>query len=270
MKIRDVEYFVRTIGNGPKHLLFLHGFTGQHSNWSKIIDHFNDKSKFTFILVDLLGHGKSESPLPHHRYSMEHTLEDLKEIIESLGYNKVTVVGYSMGGRIALSFANRYPHLVNKLVLESASPGLRTEIERKDRVVQDELLALKIENNGLDSFVDFWMNIPLFASQKQFLDDEKWEAIRKQKLQNNEKGLANSLRGIGTGCQPPLWDHLPLLSLPVLILTGELDQKFVKIGKEMNDLLPNATFYKFLEAGHAIHVEQAEKFGKIVSEFCRN
>ncbi|WP_157842675.1 MULTISPECIES: 2-succinyl-6-hydroxy-2,4-cyclohexadiene-1-carboxylate synthase [Bacillus] len=266
MSINAVQYHVNVIGNGPNVVVFLHGFTGRGANWVDILPYIQNKESYTFVFPDVLGHGLSEKPMEASRYSMENTIEDLYEIIKNITEKKIHVIGYSMGGRIALSFALKYPFIVKGLLLESASPGLQTESERHMRQLADEKLAIKIEGEGLERFIEFWTNIPLFETQKKLTSEEQ-RKILQQRLDNDAAGLANSLRGIGTGSQPSYWGVLKSLHLPVTLVAGKDDKKFIEIAKSMNSLFPMSTFIEINRAGHAIHVEQSEKFGKIVSEF---
>lgn len=123
-----------------------------------------------------------------------------------------------------------------------------------------------MEEEGLEAFIEFWENIPLFHSM-QTLPEETKNEIRRQRNRNSIVGLSNSLRGMGTGAQPSWWEHLSQLKVPVLLLTGELDEKFVRIAEMMYSHIKEAQSVNILGAGHAIHVEQPEKFGKIVSGF---
>jgi 2-succinyl-6-hydroxy-2,4-cyclohexadiene-1-carboxylate synthase len=269
MKINGVTYHVDVIGDGEHHVLMLHGFTGRGTSFKEMIAGFPCSDSFTFILIDQLGHGKTEIPMDPKRYSIENATADLKEIIDKLGISSVSLYGYSMGGRLALSFSISYPALVRKLVLESASPGLKTKEERWERQQADERLADEIQEEGLQSFVEFWTNIPLFKSQKA-LPENKQKAIYEQRMDNSTIGLANSLRGMGTGIQPSYWEHLTQMEFPDLLAAGERDEKFVLIAQEMNKRIKKSHFIKISEAGHAIHVEVPRKFGKIVSEFLSN
>jgi 2-succinyl-6-hydroxy-2,4-cyclohexadiene-1-carboxylate synthase len=92
-------------------------------------------------------------------------------------------------------------------------------------------------------------------------------AIRKQRLSHLPNGLAGSLIGMGTGSQPSWWESLDQLSCEVLLLTGELDQKFCMIAEKMSKVIKNAKWDVVKNNGHAIHVEEREKFGTIVSDF---
>ncbi len=115
--------------------------------------------------------------------------------------------------------------------------------------------------------MQYWEKLPLFASQSN-LSAKQREALRRQRLNNRASGLANSLRGVGTGVQPALHDQLPTLDLPVLLITGELDQKFCGIARQMAQLLPRAQLSIVAGAGHTVHLEQPTVFARQVREFC--
>jgi 2-succinyl-6-hydroxy-2,4-cyclohexadiene-1-carboxylate synthase len=265
MKIvaNGVAYHVEIYGHGDP-LLLLHGFTGSVESWKWLVPKWQHQRKL--IMIDIIGHGLSDSPHDSKRYEIEHVAADLEEILKQLHIEKVNVLGYSMGGRLALTFAVLYSHRVNKLILESSSPGLKSDEERRARIKSDEALALEIETYGVKHFIEKWENIPLFATQKR-LPPIVQECIRTERLRNNAKGLANSLRGMGTGKQPSWWDRLSEVTIPTLLICGELDEKFCQIASEMARLMPNAVVSKISDSGHAIHVEQPEIFVKIVDEF---
>ena len=267
IKVNGINYHVKTIGEGEP-LLLLHGFTGSFQTWSPFINNWSDS--FKLILVDIIGHGKTDHPESADRYTMENVVLDLKEILHTLNINKVHLLGYSMGGRVALSFSILYPEYVLSLILESSSPGLELEEERLARINNDTQLAERIVRGGIQRFVDYWEKIPLFSSQEQRLSDARKQAIRQGRLENSTLGLANSLRGMGTGVQPSWWEQLNNFQKPVLLLAGEDDQKFCMIGQKMHELLPNSKILIINDAGHAIHVEQPGIFGKIVKDYLIN
>lgn len=258
-----ITYYVEVVGEG-RPVVFLHGFTGNSASWhqpTKMI-----KNEFQCVFIDLIGHGKTDSPADTSRYQIEKVAKDIIHILNVLNISQTHLVGYSMGGRVALATSILYPSRISSLILESSSPGLRTDEERRNRRHSDELLARRIEQDGIEAFINYWESIPLFASQKK-LPIEKQLLVRKQRLGNNPVGLANSLRGMGTGVQPSYWERLCELNFPLLLLCGELDQKFCRIAIEMCTNLPNAKMEKIINAGHAIHVEQPQFFGKIINEF---
>lgn len=215
------------------------------------------------ISVDLMGHGQTDSPKSAERYNMKQAADDLISILDQLSIDKSYVLGYSMGGRLALATAVYYPERMNALLLESSSPGLRTQKERRQRVEKDEALAEGIEKNGMVSFINHWEKLPLFKTQSK----QARERLRGQRLRNNPTGLANSLRGMGTGAQDSFWAELSTLHVPVLLVVGDLDQKFCGIAREMDRSLPNSHIITVPEAGHAVHVEHPRFFDKIVQEW---
>lgn len=258
-----ITYHVEVVGEGSP-IVFLHGFTGNSASWYQPTKELH--SQFTCIFIDLIGHGKTDCPTNFSSYQIEKVARDITHILDVLNISNTHLVGYSMGGRVALATSILYPSRIKSLILESSSPGLRTSEERIARRNSDELLARRIEQDGIEAFINYWESIPLFASQKA-LPNEKQQAIRKQRLVNNPVGLANSLRGMGTGSQPSYWARLNEIKFPLLLLCGELDEKFCRIAEEMCSSIQNAKMEKIKEAGHAIHVEQPQFFGKIINEF---
>lgn len=178
----------------------------------------------------------------------------------------VDLVGYSMGGRLALAYAVRNPERVRRLVLESASPGLETEEERAQRRVDDEALAWRIEADGMEAFVAHWEAIPLFESQGR-VSEEVRALQRTLRLANHPASLAASLRGLGTGSLPSYWGSLAGLGVPVLVLVGELDRKFTRIGTRMAALLSDADLAVVPDAGHAVHLERPDAWLQAVTPF---
>lgn len=262
ISVRGVSYHVEVYGDGEP-LLLLHGFTGSTETWKPF---FSDWKQRKLVMVDIIGHGQTDCPDEVERYDIKNVAADLDELLGQLNIDKTHVLGYSMGGRLALTFAIRYPHRVKTLILESSSPGFKTEEERRARIRSDEALAWEIEQYGVAAFIEKWEQLPLFATQKR-LPKEIQEQIRAERLSHSAKGLANSLRGMGTGRQPSWWEHLKQVFIPTLLFCGEWDEKFVQIALAMKEKLPNSYILKIPCAGHAIHVEQREIFAKIVNEF---
>lgn len=263
LNIRGVDYFVEMAGAGRPWLL-LHGFTGSSRNWQRLWPAL--AARHQVIAVDLPGHGRTAAPPDPHRYTIAQVAADLATLLAHLHLAQAGLLGYSMGGRLALFTAVTYPHLFPALVLESASPGLKTAAARRARTAQDEALANWIEAHGIGPFVERWEGLPLWRSQEK-LPLAARQALRQQRLQNTPAGLANSLRGMGTGTQPSLWGALPALLQPVLLLAGALDEKFVAINREMAALLPHGRLTTVPEAGHTIHLERPSLFQRLVTDF---
>ena len=243
-------------------IVMLHGFTGSVATWEKVA---SSLTNYRVIAIDLIGHGQTDSPKDVTAYKMEKQILQLEALFQQLNLQEFILLGYSMGGRVALAYATAYPNRISHLILESASPGLKTEDDRALRRSSDESLAAQIETKGVEAFVEEWENIPLFATQKKLPIDLQ-QAIREERLSQSTVGLANSLRGMGTGAQNSLWSSLGAVTMPVLLITGELDEKFCKIAEEMQALLRNAQHVTAKEVGHAIHVENPEQFATIVKD----
>lgn len=264
--VDGLDYWVDRYGQGPP-VMLLHGFTGSRSTWYDLVRLIEEE--FTTYSVDHIGHGRTASPAAVDRYRMDRAVDDLVEVMRALGHQQATWVGYSLGGRTALQVAARHPEAVSALVLLGASPGLATEAEREARIQGDEGLAQMIEGQGLEAFVDHWASIPLWASQETHLTAPQREALRQQRMAQRGVGLANSLRGMGTGSQTWLGDRLADIHVPVLLTAGSLDTKYVGIAREMSAALPEATLRIIEDAGHAAHLEQPEAFNSTVLEFLR-
>ncbi len=267
LAVRDVAYNFEIAGpEEARPLLLLHGFTGSSQNWLPILPLLAPMRQI--IAVDLLGHGRSSVPTRPARYSMEAAAADLVDLLDQLAIEQTDLLGYSMGGRLALYLAAQAPQRVGALILESASPGLKSKEEQLARREQDNTLADRIERDGLEAFVDYWESLPLWASQQQLPDDGR-ATLRQQRLQNNPVGLAHSLRGMGTGAQPAQWARLGKLRPSTLLLAGELDEKFVAINREMAGLIPDARLEIVPGAGHAVHLERPSHYAALVGKFLR-
>jgi 2-succinyl-6-hydroxy-2,4-cyclohexadiene-1-carboxylate synthase len=246
-------------------LVLLHGFTGSAASWGRLLYTLPGRR---LIALDLLGHGASDAPEDAGRYTIEHGQDDMIAALRQTGIaeGEAVLLGYSLGGRIALYSA--FSGFFKALILESSSPGLADSRDREQRAASDEALAERIEQEGVASFVDYWERIPLFASQRN-LPAATRSALHAQRLLNQAPGLANSLRGVGTGAQPALHEQLSQLDLPALLITGALDAKFCDIARQMAQHLPHAELYIVPDAGHTVHLERPDIFVNLVKQFVK-
>ncbi|HLG32506.1 MAG: 2-succinyl-6-hydroxy-2,4-cyclohexadiene-1-carboxylate synthase [Ignavibacteria bacterium GWA2_35_9] len=259
----NVEFF-HTVENDKPPLLFLHGFTGSSEDWKPIVPHI-DKN-FSTIGIDIIGHGKSDSPQSEELYTAESISNQISSVIELTVKGKVIPVGYSMGGRAALNFSFRYPEKIAGLILESTTPGIKNEKLRDERIKSDDEIIEFIKTHTVKEFVAYWVNKEIFDTQRRF-SEEKRKYIKESKLRNNPDGLANSLQGFGTGKMPPLFEHLKDIKCKTLLITGELDSKFTNINSEIVGLFPKAEHKIIKNAGHNTHLEEPEKFIGEVNQF---
>jgi 2-succinyl-6-hydroxy-2,4-cyclohexadiene-1-carboxylate synthase len=249
-------------GAGPP-VLLLHGFMGSADSWGDRILSGLARSH-RVMAVDLPGHGGSDAPAEPARYALPAVVEDLADLLGELGAPHADWVGYSMGGRVALGAALLAPERVTRLVLEGASAGLESDADRRERRASDEALAARLESEGMEAFLDVWSAQPLLASQRR-LPQAVRDAERRRRLQNRPEALAACLRGLGTGVQPSLWNRLTEVRCPVLLVTGEEDEKFTALAQRMAAQLPRSDHVVVPSAGHAVHLEAPETWLEAVT-----
>jgi 2-succinyl-6-hydroxy-2,4-cyclohexadiene-1-carboxylate synthase len=259
----DARLHVRCEGSGPA-VVLLHGFTGSVESMEEVARRLRVRHRV--VRVDLLGHGSSDAPEDLAPYRMDRCAAQLARVAQALRLGAAHWLGYSMGGRVALALAAWHPERVRSLCLVGASAGLADAGERALRARADEELAEAIGRDGLERFVERWMALPLFASQARLGTAALAEA-RAQRLRNRPHGLANSLRAMGSGVQPPLHAALPGLRAPVALVVGEEDPKFRALAGEIARTLPDARVLVVAEAGHAAHLEQPDAFAALALRF---
>jgi 2-succinyl-6-hydroxy-2,4-cyclohexadiene-1-carboxylate synthase len=226
----------------------LHGFTQTGRCWGPFADDL--AADHELVLIDAPGHGRSGGVAADLTLSAE-----LSGEAGGVG----TYLGYSMGGRTALHLALARPELVQRLVLIGATGGLDADAERSDRRIADERLAERIEEIGVEEFIDEWLHQSLFASIPEPVIG------RAERATNSAEGLARSLRLCGTGTQRSLWPDLGRLTMPVLVLAGSEDAKFVSLGQRLCESIGgNATFASVPHSGHSTQLENPADTATII------
>ena len=230
-------------------VVLLHGFTQTGRCWGpfgELLNRFHEVSA-----IDLPGHGSRTEV----RTDLPGTAELLAPECEG-----ATVIGYSLGGRVALHIALTTP--IARLVLISSTGGLDDAEERAARRTADERLADRVEQIGVDAFLDEWLAQPLFAS----LDARA--ACLDERRTNTAAGLASSLRLCGTGTQRPLWGELASIAAPSLVITGSLDDKFDALGARLVESIgPSASHVVIDDAGHSAQLERPDATADAVLEW---
>jgi 2-succinyl-6-hydroxy-2,4-cyclohexadiene-1-carboxylate synthase len=234
-------------GRGPR-IVLVHGFTQTGRSWDPLADHL--AARHEVVAVDAPGHGGSAL--------IEADLPTAAALLGASG-GRATYVGYSMGGRLCLHLAVARPGLVERLVLISATAGIDDPAERAVRRHADEALADSIERDGLEAFLAGWVAQPMFAG----LVDPGMDDRRR----NTAAGLASSLRLAGTGTQQPLWPRLATIDVPVLLVAGRNDPKFVTAAERMAGLLPHPTVAIVDGAGHTVHLERPSELTGLLDEW---
>jgi len=169
------------------------------------------------------------------------------------------LLGYSLGGRLALRHALAHPGRWAALVLIATSPGLADPPERAARQAEDERLAAAILAHGVPAFLEQWQNRPLIATQSRIPAD--WRAaMQARRLRLRAAGLVASLRQFGQGSVLPVWDRLRDLRPPVLLVAGAEDPAYIAIAEAMREKLPSAELLIVPNAGHMAHLENLPAF----------
>jgi 2-succinyl-6-hydroxy-2,4-cyclohexadiene-1-carboxylate synthase len=236
-------------------LVLLHGFSHTGASWGPVIRALGER--YSSIAPDIRGHGSAALREP---VDVEGVTDDL---LRMLSDDRFTLVGYSMGGRIALHVALALSGRVERLILIGASPGIADSLEREVREESDERLAAWIDGaSSMEEVARRWERTPVLAGQP--------EVVRKRahadRLRNTPGGLARALRGFGTGALPSAWGRLGELTMPVVLVAGERDDKFTATAYRMAERLPNACVVIVPGAGHAVHLEAPELVAQLIAE----
>ncbi len=245
---------VEVRGSGPP-LVLLHGFTQTGRLWGPFGDLL--AASRTLVAVDLPGHAESGSV----RADLPTTASLVAEAVRTqIGDEPCALLGYSLGGRVALHAAIAADLPLSHVVFIGVTAGIEDAAGRASRRQSDEKLADDLEASGdVEGFIDAWLRGPLFERL-----ESGGAAQRSERLRNSASGLASSLRLCGTGSQEPLWDRLGALPSPVLALAGSDDNRFAAHALRLARLVPSGIASLVPGGGHAVHLAQPEQASRIV------
>jgi 2-succinyl-6-hydroxy-2,4-cyclohexadiene-1-carboxylate synthase len=258
-------------------ILFLHGFLGSSADFWPLLTPLAEH--FHCICVDLPGHGQTRENPPLQKgeleyepqtllgYEIQDIARSLIELLESLEIDRPCgLVGYSFGGRIALYLALQYPQYWHQVVLESASAGLAHPVARQARKTQDLAIARKLCQPDLDlaAFINKWYQQPVFCGINSH---PHFPTLIAQRLQNSPLELARSITAAGLGSQPYLGEVLATNQLPLLLMVGENDRKFIAINQTMAASCPQAELLIVPNCSHNIHWQQPQLWVQAVQRW---
>ncbi len=235
-------------------VLALHGFTGAGDDFRPVADP-------DWLTPDVIGHG-AVAP----RALAPYAIDAEAARIGAMAPPDALLIGYSMGGRLALTLAARAPGVIRGLVLIGATPGIEDAAARAARRADDGARADRIEAIGVPAFLDAWQRVPIIASQRRIPADVR-AAMRARRLRHRPWGLANSLRGMGAGAMPSLWHRLSAIPCPALLVTGAEDEKFDGIADAMARAMPRAERAVIGGAGHCAHLERPDAFRRALADW---
>ncbi len=226
-----------------ENVVLLHGFSGTRRAWDGVCA-LLDPERYRPLALDLPGHGEArDAELPI-------TFAGCVEHVLARSPKRFALCGYSLGGRVALHVALAAPDRVARLVLVASTAGIEDAAERRARVRSDERLARELESGSFEDFIERWRTQPLFAKDPPAVG----ELARADQRRNRPAALAAVLRGIGTGAMEPLWGRLASLEMPVTVLVGERDAKFVALGRRIAATVPRGELL-LAPAGHGVVLE---------------
>ncbi|MDP4604510.1 MAG: alpha/beta fold hydrolase [Solirubrobacteraceae bacterium] len=231
--------------------LLLHGFAGTAGSWdafSKQLDH----ERYRPLAVDLRGHGQNGAARP---ISFELCVADL--LAEAPP--RFTLVGYSLGGRLALQVALAAPERLERLVLVSTSAGIEDAAERQARLDRDVALAGRIEVESIAQFAQSWLSGPLFRDDSAKIN----RAARKEIEKNSPDGLACALRSLSVGRMEPLWGRLAEIAIPTTVVAGELDQRYLSLAQRLSAEIVDSELAIIERAGHALPRSDPERLAAL-------
>lgn len=242
---------------------------GQAEDWHPLAEALG--TRHHIFAINLPGHGPGWTPEAVAALDVPACAAAIAAHLDALDSGPVAILGYSMGGRIALYLALHYPEWVSRLILESASPGLDTEEKRSIRAAQDNALADRLESleprsPAFRDFVEEWYRQPLFTSlhhHRQELD----ALVARRVSTCDPRFLALALRTLGTGVQPDLWPALHAFAIPTLLIAGEADRKFRIIAEDMALACPAMAVEILSGCGHNVHLECPEAYATVVNAF---
>ncbi|MEX1062581.1 MAG: alpha/beta fold hydrolase [Balneolaceae bacterium] len=258
----QISYYADILQNRKDlpYILFLHGFMGSGMGFSCLTDRLTEFCNP--VTLDLAGHGRTSGSEDPKRYITGEQLNDLKSILDRLRLSPLILYGYSMGGRLALQLTVSDPGLMDGMILESTSPGIPDRRERRNRRKLDEERAAAIEQD-FPAFLRDWQQKPLFRSGGA---DTATEYENIMELQNPAY-MAACLRGFGSGAMQPVFQQLPSLHVPSLLLAGRGDDKFISIHQRMEAEMPAATSRIVDGASHRVHRDQPGTVLKEIENF---
>ena len=261
----------RTGGRGPA-LLLLHGITNSSETWEHVAPPL--AKRFSLIAPDLLGHGQSATP--RGDYSLGAHASGARDLLGALGVDRVTVVGHSLGGGIAMQFAYQFPERCERLVLVS-SGGLGREVHlllRAASLPGADYILPALTSAGL---VGVGRSVGGLLRRLRLSPGEDVEVLARgfASLDNagSRQAFLHTVRAViePGGQRVSAQNRLALAALlPTLIVWGECDSIIpVEHGAAAHEAMPGSRFEVFPDAGHLPHHADPGRFADLLARFCR-
>jgi 2-succinyl-6-hydroxy-2,4-cyclohexadiene-1-carboxylate synthase len=233
-------------------VLFIPGFMQRGNSWRPVAQLLPER--YPSVLLD------------HREHSLEGRLREIAAAADrGPAGAPVVLVGYSLGGRLAIRAALREPRRYAGLVTVGATAGIDDAPRRSARAEADERLAAWMEASPIGDVVSIWERQPLFADQADALVEEQ----RPGRLSHDPAGLALLLRTAGQGVLEPVWHELMRLELPVLAIAGDRDDGYRREAERIARTAPRGRAAIVGDAGHAAHLQQPEEVARLIAGFVK-
>ena len=254
--INGIDLYYRIQGSGSP-IILVHALGMDHSMWDAQGLEFS--GSYQVISYDLRGHGQSESP--DHPYSIDLFADDLDQFLHFLGLKKAVILGLSLGGRILLRLAQKYPQEVGAMILADAQSETPPE-----SVPKFQALAESARREGMNKAAEVFFSWPLLQKLAQ-RNPERFEREKMRFLQTSAIGLANSCLAIAS--MASLTGELKLIQAPTLALAGEEDEPYLPFLDLYASQIPKCRKTTVPQAGHLSNLENPQAFNQIVLSFLR-
>jgi pimeloyl-ACP methyl ester carboxylesterase len=254
--------FYEAAGDGPP-LIVSNPTFSSHELWREQFEALSPR--YRVICWDYRGHGRSDAPPEPQRYSFQQVVSDLGSVQQAAaGDEPAFLAGLSLGGTLSMSYALAHPQRVRALLLVSTGPGFRKPEALAQWRDMLERAAQRLESVGIEQYLEGRRASAELLGLEP--DSERGRALRAAICASSVTGLAQFARHVA-GPLPNLVDRLGELTLPTLVLIGELDRAFQASSQVLAAKLPRAERLELPGAGHVANLDQPEAFLREVEGF---
>jgi len=251
-----VDLFYRKFGDGPP-LFILHGLFGSSDNWvtfgKQLADHYQ------VIIPDMRNHGQS----PHSDlWGYKYMADDIHQLVEKLNFEKVSILGHSMGGKTGITFADHYGEIMDKLVVVDIAPRFYPIRHRKilDGLLSIDLQAIKSRKAASDQLASY---VPELSVRQFLLKNLDRDGEKSFQWKLNLKIINRHLENVGLDTYPK-----NIIDIPTMFVRG-INSDYITDDDilEIREYFSDVSVESIGNAGHWLHAEQPEVFYDTIIKF---
>ena len=263
VRVNSIHLYYEEAGNGIP-LVFVHEFAGDWRSWEAQMRFFS--GRYRAVTYSVRGYLPSDVPDGPDKYSQDFQVEDLKGLLDALETDRAHICGLSMGSYTTLLFGLKYPDRARSLTI--AGSGYGSGKNRGEFQGEMAGLAGQMLQGGMNSVEERYTESPS-RIQLQNKNPRGWEEFRRQFLEHSAMGSAYTLLGVQAR-RPSimdLGDSLKNMNLPVLVILGDEDERGIEGSLFMKRRIPRAGLEIYPRSGHAVNLEEPERFNRSVLDF---